>query len=358
MKRTLLFAGIAILLVGCVPQNKQLKENEFRIVATVENVADSTEVYLQYNNDEGFHCDTAFITDNRFEFTGIINEPTQSALFMVKHGQTASRDYKVFYLEPAEIVFESTEYLKDAEIKNPSDLNKTFSEWDKINSSFRKKINDTEDDAVIDSLLTEMTTATVAFVKSHTDSYVSLDIIFYILTNPDEIATAESLFSELPKNLQETRLGKIIADRLNSAKKIAVGAIAPDFTQNTPDGKPVSLSDFRGKYVLVDFWASWCGPCRRENPTVVKAYNKFKDKGFTVLGVSLDKDKDRWLAAIEKDKLTWTQVSDLEYWQNAAAQLYSIQSIPSNVLVNPEGEIIAKNLRGDDLLNKLAEILK
>jgi peroxiredoxin len=142
------------------------------------------------------------------------------------------------------------------------------------------------------------------------------------------------------------------------AGKIAVGNMAPDFTLPDTEGKPVSLSSYKGKYVLVDFWASWCGPCRGENPNVVANYNKYKSKNFTVLGVSLDENKTAWLAAIKKDKLTWTHISDLKYWSNAAAQLYGVQSIPFNVLLDPTGKIIATDLRDEDLGKKLESVLK
>ena len=123
-------------------------------------------------------------------------------------------------------------------------------------------------------------------------------------------------------------------------------------------GKNVSLSSFKGKYVLVDFWASWCRPCRAENPNVVNAYNQYKNKNFTVLGVSLDQAKPNWLQAIQADNLTWTHVSDLQFWNNAVAQLYHIQSIPANMLIDPTGKIIARDLRGEDLNRKLSELLK
>lgn len=139
---------------------------------------------------------------------------------------------------------------------------------------------------------------------------------------------------------------------------IPVGSEAPDFTQHTPEGKPFSLSDLRGKVVLIDFWASWCRPCRMENPNVVKAYNTYHDKGFDVLGVSLDKTKEAWTRAIEQDGLTWHHVSDLAFWNNAVAQQYGVSSIPYSVLVGRDGKVLAKNLRGPALQAKLAEVLK
>ncbi|HVF95690.1 MAG TPA: TlpA disulfide reductase family protein [Flavisolibacter sp.] len=197
----------------------------------------------------------------------------------------------------------------------------------------------------------------VKFIGARRSSPVSLFAVSVTMQAAESIMDVEKRFNMLNEPLKTSATGKEIAAYIVQAKIGAVGTEAVDFVQNDVNEKPVSLSSFKGKYVLIDFWASWCRPCRIENPNVLKVYNKFKNKNFTVLGVSLDQQKDAWVKAIEKDKLTWTHVSDLQFWNNAAAQLYKVQSIPQNFLVDPQGKIVAKDLRGEDLEKKLCEFI-
>lgn len=193
--------------------------------------------------------------------------------------------------------------------------------------------------------------------KENPSSIETLRIIQRVGGYDPDYKEMRVLFKELDKAVRKSAEGKAFDYYLKRLESVAVGKKAPGITQLTPEGDPLSLSDLKGKYVLIDFWASWCPPCRKESPELVATYTEFKDKNFEILGVSFDKNIEDWVAAIKKDNRNWKHISDLQHWSNGAGIVYGVRAIPQNVLVNPDGKIIARNLHGDQLKQKLSEIL-
>ena len=335
-------------------------------------------LYLRYASNGQYIIDSVQPKNGEFKFKGDIAEPVDANLvakFKQQGDAKLPRQNVQLFLEASKIEFTAKDslsnytvrgskandefqlLLKQTAVYDPR-FEKLYSDYDSYEQAGKKdEMKKTED--AIEQLNNEMKESVYgAFIKTHPSSDVALFALKQYAGWEIDPLKVEPLYNSLSATLKNLPSARSLKDRIEIAKKTGIGSYAMDFTQNDTAGKAVSLSSFRGKYLLVDFWASWCGPCRRENPNVVKVFNKFSDKNFTILSVSLDRPdaKDKWLAAIHKDGLTWTHVSDLKYWDNAVAKQYGIRAIPQNILLDPQGKIIAKNLRGEDLDAKLTEV--
>jgi peroxiredoxin len=358
----------------------------FTISGDVSKVKDPiAKVYLNYYADGKSTMDSAEVKDGKFSFTGTLTDPVMGSL-RAKYQEVPgaksikaisyNRDIKQVFLENSKIKVSSVDSFANATIKGSKShaayvswtdltkeetaqsaaLNKEYSEY------YKKKDQAGMDriDAAFDKLTEQKNIKNKQYLKDNASSPIAMFVLKQYAGYDINADDVEPLFLALPELLRASPAGKDMSEKIETAKKTGIGKMAMDFTQNDTLGNPVSLSSFRGKYVLIDFWASWCGPCRQENPNVVKAFNAYNGKGFTVLGVSLDQPtaKDKWMKAIHDDNLTWTQVSDLKYWKNDVAVQYGIQAIPQNFLIDPQGKIVGKNLRGEALNKKLAELFK
>lgn len=373
MKKIMTLALAASISLSALAQKNATMELKTDSKAKVEKV------FLTYAYQNDRHVDSATFKDGKLVFETPITEPTLAVIRIdYPQGEGDLRsvyESKPVFLEPGTMKVKIQDSLKDAKVKGgkaQEDFEKQskwlepYNEKSKALSAEYMKFRKDKDEAGMEKVEKEFdaldsTMNQDVYMKFLTENPKS-PIALYTLEryagydiDPNEVGP---LFDKLSPEAKNSASGKAFSSRIDISKKTAVGAMAMDFTQGDTLEKPVSLHDYKGKYVLVDFWASWCGPCRAENPNVVKAYNEYKDKNFTVLGVSLDQPgkKQSWLDAIHKDSLTWTQVSDLKFWNNAVAQQYGIRAIPQNLLIDPSGKIIAKNIRGEELNKKLDEI--
>ncbi|MBC8033419.1 MAG: AhpC/TSA family protein [Chitinophagaceae bacterium] len=376
MKKMILASLIALPAMACA-------QDEYVLNGKIGALSAPSKAYLNYRYAGKNVMDSAELKNGAFSFKGTVAGPTKATIIVDHSGkglQSLGRnaDIKFVYLEKGTIKLDTRDSVKNAVITG-SPINAAAQKYDKflggseaamneINKEYQAASPEKKDDpAFVNALKARFEKLNVQkqalqrkYIAQNPDSYFSLTSLKEIASNELDISVVEPLYNGLSDRLKNSDDGKEFASLMNSQRLTAIGAMAPDFTQNDVNDKPVKLSDFKGKYVLLDFWASWCGPCRNENPNVVKAYNDFKAKNFTVLGVSLDQPgkKDSWLAAIQKDGLTWTHVSDLKFWDNEVAKLYGIRGIPQNYLLDPTGKIVGKNLRGEDLIKKLSEVIK
>ncbi|MEM1257713.1 MAG: TlpA disulfide reductase family protein [Bacteroidota bacterium] len=371
MKKIVIALALAAFLSACnsSPEGYVLT-GELR--GEIEN---GTKVFLKTTDSlrrAMVELDTAVVENGQFIFSGTTNKPQLNYIFI-----DGIRGNAPVILENGEITFKAQkDSLSYVELKGTLQNNlfmdyleesRTLSSMSRsMNEEFRKaNAPGTKDSAIIQSLREEYLelqergkTFELDFVKENPNALISALILEKVLsTKTLPVDEASALYESLTPEIKESRPGKRLSELLKAAKATSIGVKAPEFSGPNPEGNQLALSDVKGKVTLIDFWAAWCKPCRMENPNIVSVYNKYKDKGLNVVGVSLDRKKEDWLGAIVSDGLEWNHVSHLRYFQGPIAQLYNVNAIPAAFLLDENGVIIAKDLRGPALEQKVAELL-
>ena len=365
----LLFAAFAV--IAC-------KKDGYQITGLAKGVENGKKVYLETQSEAGpVTLDTAVVESEKFKFDGKLKEGVELAFVRI---ETLNGSVPMI-LEDGDI---SVEFNKDTIQKSKisgTKNNDKFQSYNNESQVIYKKMmkfqeenqqkmmtaQQTQDTTTVNALMKEfnkfqddMNDQSKKFIEKNPDAFISALLLENFLMRsyltPEEV---KGYYEKLDKSILDTKSGKNIKKMLDAMTSVEIGSVAPDFSAPSPDGKMISLKESMGKVTLIDFWASWCGPCRKENPNVVAMYNELHDKGLNIIGVSLDKegDAEKWKEAIAKDGLTWNQISNLKFWKEPIAEQYNVKSIPATFLLDASGKIVAKDLRGEELKAKVKELL-
>jgi thiol-disulfide isomerase/thioredoxin len=376
------FAGIICLCI-LLPFLSKAQSPRFRLSGSIGNLNKPAMVYLDYMDNGKSHEDSTELVNGSFSFSGELSGIATARMALAPKGggkQFAiyrGGDAIYFYFGKEQIVMASKDSLSNAAITG----SKTYDEFaaytkavggsvmaltKAVNLDFASGTPEQQKDTnyikAVDARFRRAIAARnekqLKFARENPDSYFALVALSEAAGSKVDLAVVAPIYKALNPKFKQTDTGLELAQRIKAASTILVGNQAPLFTQNDADGKPLSLSALKGKVVLIDFWASWCAPCRAENPNLVKQYQIYRDKGFEILSVSLDSDKKNWIGAIKQDGMPWKHVSDLKGWNNVVGRLYGIRAVPACFLVDAQGKIIATDVRGETLNEKLVQIFK
>lgn len=347
--------------------NENATEGRVQVSGKIENRPEGMVILSQFTDSRPKVLDTLEVNaSGEFFYELELDTPTfyelnlygQKTVRLALYKENVELTYD--FSDPASLAIEGSQDTKEM-LKIEKLMEAYQLEVNKLNEAYYEAMSKNDAEAIkkiqSDAMILEsnQSSRVKEMIQSMGDSFAPLAAVG--LLNPkNDFPFMDELITKLNNNYPGTVSILQMKQQLDEMRALSVGQPAPEIELPNPDGTIVKLSDLRGKYVLIDFWAAWCKPCRQENPNVVRLYNQYKDKGFEVFGVSLDRTKEDWVKAIADDQLTWTQVSDLKYFNSAAAELYQIQAIPATYMIDPDGKIIAKDLRGPSLENKLAEL--
>jgi len=345
---------------------QQTGQSGFRVEGQISGIEERSLVAMTDANRPSDTLASSKVKGGTFILTGHVSEPSLVVLNFI----AAKKKTSIFISNESVTLKGDINHLTTLQVKgSPSEMDfqafeQMFTPYFSELNQLSQLANSSEGVEKKDSIANAYQTAVMSiqmkvdsFIMLKKNSYVSPFLLVVVNQLSDDVFLLERRYLSLSPEVQQSVYGKYIMEQISNGKIGAIGSEALDFTQNDTAGKPVKLSSFKGKYVLIDFWASWCKPCRMENPNVVAAYERFKSKNFTVLGISLDRSREAWIKAIQDDGLAWSQVSDLKFWSNAVALQYRVQQIPQNILIDPNGKIVGKNLRGTELDSKLCALL-